>query len=86
MQFQTTEFFLIFLPWFIFLILALVAVKLVKSAKGRAGIAVSFGALVQIFSPDPYVERTIEMMTIERKAPKKQQDESGEPPSIDDFN
>ena len=84
MEFNSTDFFLVFLPWFIFFVLGIVATKLVKSANGRKGIAVAFGVLVQMFLPDPHVERTIEMITVERKAPKKQQDESGEPLKIND--
>lgn len=66
------------LPWGIFCVIAIAAMKLVKSAKTKKSLAVCFGVLVQMFSPDPYVERTIEMVTVEKKATKKQQYKSGD--------
>jgi Na+/H+ antiporter NhaC len=68
----------VLLPWVIFCVIAITAIKLVKSAKAKKGLAVCFGVLVQMFSPDPYVERTIAMVTVEKKATKKQQYKSGE--------
>ncbi|MFT5759109.1 MAG: hypothetical protein ACI9LM_003863 [Alteromonadaceae bacterium] len=70
-----------FLPWVIVFILALIASKLMKSAKKRQGSAVAFGALVQMLTPDPYAERTIEMMVVEKKQIKKQEEGTGELPS-----
>jgi len=78
MDFDLTQLLLVFLPWLIFCLIAFSAIKLIKSAKSRKGVAVCFGVLVQLFSPDPYVERTIEMVTVEKKATKKQQYKSGD--------
>ncbi|NQY34198.1 MAG: hypothetical protein HRT37_04350 [Alteromonadaceae bacterium] len=84
MEFQIEQLLLVLIPWCIFFILGVVATNLVKSARARKGTAIAICVFVQMFSPDPYVERTIEMVTVEKKAPKKQQDESDEPLSIDD--
>jgi hypothetical protein len=70
-----------FLPWIIVFILSIIASKLMKSAKKRRGTAVALGALVQMLTPDPYVERTIEMMVVERKQTKRQDEDMGELPS-----
>ncbi len=78
MDFEFTQILVVLLPWLIFCLIAFVAIRLIKSAKSRKGAAVCFGVLVQLFSPDPYVERTIEMVTIEKKATKKQQYKSGD--------
>jgi len=64
-----------FLPWFIVFMLAMIASRLMRSAKKRRGFAIAFGALVQMFSPDPYAERNIEMMVIEKKQEKKQEED-----------
>jgi len=68
----------VLLPWFSFCLIAFTTIKLIKGAKSRKGVAVCFGVLVQLFSPDPYVERTIEMVTVEKQAAKKQQYKSGD--------
>ena len=85
MEFHIEELLLVLLPWFIFFIFGVVATKLVKSAKSRKGAAIAFGVFVQMFSPDPYVERTIEMVTVEKVAPKKQKDASDEPLAMDNI-
>ncbi len=51
--------FIIFTPWLSFILLALLAKKLLSSANKRKGVAVAFGVLVQMFLPDPQVEKTI---------------------------
>ena len=72
------EMVLAFLPWLVFFLMGLAAAKLLSWARGRKGGAIVFGVLVQMFLPDPYVERTIETVTVERKAMKRQ-NENGEP-------
>jgi len=69
-----------FLPWFIAFIFGFIASKLMKSAKKRRGAAIAFGALVQMFTPDPYAERNIEMMVIEKRQEKKQEEDMGKLP------
>lgn len=69
-----------FLPWTIVFILAMIASKLMKSAKKRRGTAIAFGAVVQMLTPDPYAERNIEMMVIEKKQQKKQEEDMGKLP------
>ncbi len=57
-----------------FIVLALVAILLLKFAKKRRGVAIAFGILVQMFSPDPLVERTIETVIVEKRQIRKQHD------------
>ncbi len=61
-------------PWLAFVVFALVAKILISFAKKRRGIAVAFGVFVQMFSPEPFVERTIETVVIDKRQVKKQQD------------
>jgi len=83
MKFELVPMLLALLPWVIFCVIAVAAIKLVKSAKSKKSLAVCFGVFVQMFSPDPYVERTIEMVTIEKKTVKKQQYKSGDKHHLD---
>jgi hypothetical protein len=70
---------LVLLPWFSFLFFALCAKKLLKYAHKRKGIAVAFGVLVQMFLPDPQVEKTIETVIVaEKRVDNRQTDESDE--------
>ena len=75
--FPTYNFYLALAPWFVFAGLSVVAVILMKFAKKRRGIAIAFAVLVQMFSPDPFVEKTIAMVVSEKRAIKKQQEEEG---------
>jgi len=68
------DFFIFFLPWFIFLFFALCARKLIKYAQKRKGVAVAFGVLVQMLLPDPQIEKTIETVIIAEKRVNKEQD------------
>ena len=74
---------MVFLPWLIFLVVGFIVVmagKLLLSwAKYRRAGAMIFGVLVQMFIPDPYVQRTIEIMVIENKIVKKHHKENGQP-------
>jgi hypothetical protein len=71
------DFYLALAPWFVFSGLSVIAVMLMKLAKKRRGIAIAFAVFVQMFSPDPFVEKTIAMVVSEKRAIKKQQDEEG---------
>ncbi len=71
------NFYLALAPWFVFAGLSVIAVILMKFAKKRRGIAIAFAVLVQMFSPDPFVEKAIAMVVSEKRAIKKQQEEDG---------
>lgn len=73
--FFTYNFYLALAPWFVFAGLSLLATILMKLANKRRGIAIAFAVLVQMFSPDPFVEKTIAMVVSEKRAIKKQQEE-----------
>ena len=74
-DFLSYNFYLALAPWFVFAGLSVLAIVLMKLAKKRRGIAIAFAVLVQMFSPDPFVEKTIAMVVSEKRAIKKQQDE-----------
>lgn len=67
--------FIMLSPWLIFLLLAVVAVFLIKSAKKRNSTAVAFGAVSQMLLPDPQVEKTIEIV-VENKRVIKESEEN----------
>jgi hypothetical protein len=73
--FPTYNFYLALAPWFVFAGLSVVAVLLIKFAKKRRGIAIAFAVFVQMFSPDPFVEKTIAMVVSEKREIKKQQEQ-----------
>ncbi len=70
--------FIIFTPWLSFILLALLAKKLLSSANKRKGVAVAFGVLVQMFLPDPQVEKTIETIIVEKREINTRENESDE--------
>jgi hypothetical protein len=72
-NFLTYNFYLALAPWFVFVGLSFFAVILMMFAKKRRGIAIAFAVLVQMFSPDPLVEKTIAMVVSEKRNIKKQQ-------------
>jgi uncharacterized membrane protein len=76
-NFFTYNLFLALAPWIVFAVLSLLAIILMKFAKKRRGIAIAFAVFVQMFSPDPFVEKTIAMVVSEKRAIKKQQEEDG---------
>ena len=76
-KFLTYNLFLALAPWIVFAVLSLLAIILMKFAKKRRGIAIAFAVFVQMFSPDPFVEKTIAMVVSEKRAIKKQQEEDG---------
>lgn len=67
------------LPWAAFMGLIILFSKLVGWAKNRKNSAVALAVLVQMFLPDPNVEKTIEIVAEAKQEVKKQQDENGEP-------
>lgn len=64
--------YIVLAPWLIFVLFAAVAKLLMKSAKKRRGVAFAFGVLVQMFNPDPFIERTIKTVIVEKRCEKKQ--------------
>lgn len=61
------------LPWVAFLGLIILFSKLIKWAKTRKNSAVALGVLVQMFLPDPNVQKTIEIVAEAKQEVKKQQ-------------
>ena len=74
---MSTEVYLVFAPFLVFAVFALLARLLLKMARKRKGLAFAFGALVHMFLPDPNVERTIKMV-VEEKQEKKNKAPSGD--------
>ncbi len=66
-------FYIALAPWLVFVVLALVAKVLIQLAKKRRGVAIAFGVFVQMFSPDPMVERTIKTVVVEKRQHRSQQ-------------
>ncbi len=67
------------LPWIILLVIVLFARLLFKWAKSQHTGAYVFGAMVQTMLPDPYVERTIQVVQDNKKEVKKQKESDREP-------
>lgn len=65
--------YIVLAPWLVFIVFALVAKILINFAKKRRGIAVAFGIFVQMFSPDPFVERTVETVVVAKQQRKQPQ-------------
>ena len=63
------------LPWLILVISVLVFFKLIGWAKKKKTSAMVFGALVQMFMPDPYVERTIKVVQEDKKKISESEDQ-----------
>lgn len=73
------EVLLAFSPWGVFIIFALLAKKLLNSANKRRGMAVAFGVLVQMFLPDPQIQKTIETVIIQKQVVGKKQNAEDDP-------
>jgi hypothetical protein len=71
--------------WIILAIVILIFIKLVSWAKQKKTGALALGIFIQMFTPDPYAERTIKVVQEDKKETKKQQDENGDKPN-DDLN
>lgn len=69
-------FYLMLAPWLCFVVLAIIAIWLLKFAKKRKGIAFSFGIFIQMFTPDPLVEQTIKMVQVDERVVTKKQKKS----------
>jgi len=64
-------------PWGIFLLLICVGGQMYSWARKRKSAAFAFGMAVQMFLPDPNVQKTIEIVTEQKKNFKQsQQDDS----------
>ena len=74
------DLFLIYLPWIVFAAVIFTFVRLFKWARNKKTGAFIFAAFIQMLMPDPYAERTIQVVQEEKKAVKKEQDENGDPP------
>ncbi len=61
-------------PWLVVGILILTFYWLTKWAKNKKTGAVIFAAMIHMFLPDPFSERTVEVVQQERKADDKEQD------------
>lgn len=75
--FLTYNFYMALAPWFVFVGFSFFAVIFIKLANKRRGIAIAFAVFVQMFSPDPLVEKTIATVVSEKREIKKQQAEDG---------
>lgn len=66
-------------PWLLLVVVIFIFKKLIGWAKNRKTGALVFGALVQMIMPDPYAERTINVVQQEEKETKKETDEDSKP-------
>jgi len=66
------------LPWGFLLLVILIGYQLVSWARKQRSGAYIFGALVQMLLPDPYIERTIQVIQENKKTNKKRQQNEGE--------
>jgi hypothetical protein len=66
------------LPWIVLLVIILFARLLLKWAKQQHTGAYVVGAMVQTILPDPYVERTIQVVQHNKKEVKKEKENDGE--------
>jgi len=67
------------LIWIILLLIFLFARLLLKWAKAQYTGAYIFGAMVQTVLPDPYAERTIQVVQDNKEEVKKPKESDGEP-------
>ena len=64
---------ILLLPWAVFLGLAIFFTKLVSWAKKRKSGAIALGVMIQMFLPDPQVQKTISQVVEVKQEVKKQQ-------------
>ncbi|GHF97799.1 hypothetical protein [Thalassotalea marina] len=69
------EILLVFAPFVVFVLCAIVGRLLYRVAKKRKALAFVFGVAVQMFLPDPQVEKTIKMIVSEKKLQKSVENE-----------
>lgn len=75
------EWLALLLPWAAVVGLCAIGFRLVVQAKARKTAAFVIGAFLQMILPDPYAERTIEVVQDRKKEVVRKQDENGEPPN-----
>ncbi|MFZ5843834.1 MAG: hypothetical protein ACOY3E_13160 [Pseudomonadota bacterium] len=68
------------LPWLLVFGLCAGFVWLVAAARRRRATAFVIGAFLQMLLPDPYAERTIEVVQNRKKEVIRKRDENGAPP------
>ncbi len=68
------------LPWVAVTVLCAGFLWLIAAARRRRATAFVVGAFLQMLLPDPYAERTIEVVQDRKKEVIRKQDENGEPP------
>ncbi len=83
MQEQAITVIYLFIPWLVFGLSGVVFFKLFSWAKKKKTSALIFGALVQMFMPDPYAERTIKVVTQEEVKKHNQNDTDEEDSKLD---
>lgn len=66
-------------PWLLLIFVALFFLELISWAKNRKTGALVFGSLIQMIMPDPYAERTIEIVLQEKKETNKETDGDSQP-------
>jgi hypothetical protein len=74
------ELFQAYLPWIVFVGILFTFVRLFKWARNKKTGAFIFAAFIQMLMPDPFAERTIQVVQEEKQVIKKEQDESGDSP------
>lgn len=73
LQIYSHELFQLYLPWVTFVSSILVILKLLTLVRGRKEGALILALLVQIFLPNPYVERNVKVEQVETKKSKRKQ-------------
>ena len=68
--------------WIVLGFIVFILMKLVSWAKQKKTGVLALGIFIQMFTPDPYVERTVKVVQEDKKATKKQQDENGDRPNV----
>ena len=65
------ELFQLYLPWITFVSSILVVLKLLTVVRGRKEGVLILALLIQMFLPDPYVERSVKVEQVETKKSKR---------------
>lgn len=71
LQIYSHELFQLYRPWVTFVSSILVMLKLLTLVRGRKEGVLILALLVQIFLPDPYVERSVKVEQVETKKSKR---------------
>jgi hypothetical protein len=67
------QLFMLLLPWALFGGLIYIFSKLITSARRGAKVAIAVGVLMQMFTPDPKVEQTIQLIVKQKQQSENQQ-------------